>query len=180
MRTILLLFVFSSFAFVSCSSGARKKGIRIDSPVEILTAENSVEKDLTSYGLPLKLNFPNDDSELGTYKIQVQNELDGFIWYLKKGNDFQFQIEELGEDTSFYNDRIDALTDIPYFSDAELLKTKDYIVFHINAGANDEAYLIYRKIIAKKTVYMASTPVAGVKPKLYTKMLQTILSIRAR
>lgn len=141
-----------------------------------LTVTNSIEKDLSSYNLPLKVRFPIEDSLIGNFKIQIASELDGFVWYLKKGDDFQFVIEELGDDTQIYDDKIKRLLSIDFFAKNIVLHTDDMFVTKLS-NEKEPYYYIARKITVNEISYMITTPENGVKSSLYPKILSTIKSI---
>lgn len=143
----------------------------------VFTSENSIEKDLHPYNLPLTVRFPLEDKQLGYFKIQVINELDGFVWYLKKGDNFQFVIEELGDDVQIYEDKIKKMLSLDFFASSVVKKEKDLLILHIHTSKDNEWYYITRKIEVKGIYFMISTLETGVHPNLYPKMLQTILSL---
>jgi hypothetical protein len=168
MRTILFLLI-CLFSFFSCQNESEKQN-------HAYTLEDSILKDLRPYNLPLTVRFPVEDKFVGNYKIQISNELDGFVWYLKKGDNFQFKIEELGDDVQIYDDKISKLTSIDFFSKNIVEKQDNYIVFKLNPGKENESYLIIRKLETNGVCFVISTLERGIKPSLYPAMLKTILS----
>lgn|GEM_PF-7027191 len=170
MRSFFLVLVLI-FIQLSCSDRENEKIIEY-------TDINSIEKDLRTYGLPLTVRFPIEDEVIGSYKIQVKNELDGFIWHLKKGEGFQFLIEELGGDEQLFDDNIDAMLSVDFFSSAVEKRTPDLFVFHLNKGEENEFYYITRKIKVNGIFFMISTLEEGVAPEYFERMLQTILSVK--
>lgn len=141
------------------------------------TAENSIEKDLRPYNLPLSVRFPIEDEQLGYFKIQVVNELDGFVWYFKKGNSFQFVIEELGDDNQIYEEKVNKMLSLDFFASAVVKKEEDLLILHIRQSKENDWYYITRRIEVKGIYFMISTLETGVQKELYPKMLQTILSV---
>lgn len=160
-----------SIALPSCSIFSSSNNDEIE-----FTVTNSIERDLSPYNLPLKVRFPIEDSTIGNFKIQIASELDGFVWYLKKGDDFQFIIEELGDDTQIYDDKIKRLLSIDFFTNNVLLHTDDMFVTKL-LNEKEPYYYIARKITVDEISYMITTPESGVKSNLYFKMLSTIKSV---
>lgn len=170
MRTVGLV-IISLFLLVSCySSGDDNDNLQY-------TNLNSVEKDLRPYNLPFSIRFPIEDEVVGSFKIQVHNELDGFMWYLKKGDDFQFQIEELGDDVQLYEDKVNKLLSIDYFAKNVVINNPNYMVFRLNPKQENERYVILHKFEVDGINFMISTLEKGVKPIYYSRMLKTILSV---
>ncbi len=169
LRYFILLILFLS----SCHLFDRKNNNTLE-----FTLENSLEKDLHPYNLPLSVRFPIEDKQLGHFKIQVANELDGFVWHLKKGDNFQFVIEELGDDIQIYEDKVNKMLSLEFFESSIVKNEEDLLIIHINQSKDNEWYYITRKIEVKGIYFMISTLETGVQPNLYPKMLQTILSVR--
>lgn len=171
MKLSIFFFVLL-FAFIACHSETNKEET-------FFSKNNSIQKSLHPYNLPLIVQFPIEDEVIGNYKIQVRNELDGFIWYFKKGEDFQFSIEELGEDEQLFEDKINRLKSIDYFANSIIRNEKNLVIFHLNKKQKNEIYLIFRKVQSKGIYFMISTLESGIKPTFYSRMLSTILSIKA-
>lgn len=169
LRTFVLF--LSALMLLSCSARENERIIEY-------TEVNSIEKKLQPYGLPLTVRFPVEDEVIGSYKIQVKNDLDGFIWHLKKGEGFQFLIEELGGDEQLFDDKINAMLSVDFFSSALEKRAPDFFVFHLNEGEENEFYYIMRKIKVNDIFFMISTLEEGVALEYFERMQQTILSVK--
>ncbi|HRO76068.1 MAG TPA: hypothetical protein PLP27_07990 [Crocinitomicaceae bacterium] len=167
----LCYFILCSIALPSCSIFSSSSDTEIE-----FTVTNSIEKDLSPYNLPLKVRFPIEDSTLGNFKIQIASELDGFVWHLKKGENFQFTIEEIGDDSQIYDDKIKRLLLIDFFAKNLITHTDDMFITKLVDG-KEPHYYISRKITVDEISFMITTLESGVKSSLYPKMLNTIKSV---
>lgn len=169
MRFTLLSFLFLFLASCNWLGGAKEYE-------EEYTVFNSIEKDLTAYHLPFSIRLPIEDASIGNFKTQVSNEMDGYVWHIKKGPDFQLVIEELGDDDRIYRDKVAKLSSIEFFAKNIVRQDKDLLVIRIDKENADDTYYITRVFKINEIYFMISTVEDGVKANLYSKMLQTIIS----
>lgn len=142
----------------------------------------SIEYSMIAEGLPLMINFPISDDTLGDFKIQVSSQLDGFVWQIKKGNDFQFQIEDIGMDAHIFDDKVHEILQMDLVKNNLLLQNDSMLVYRRKNIKTSVSYCIFRKVeinnASNKSYYIAMTDITGVPAENYHKMLQTLSSIR--
>lgn len=173
MRISVLLSLFMIFLFCGCHHDVElNQWEEADYP--------SVLVDFSNSNLPLKANLPLSDDTLGDFKVQIVNEMDGFIWQVKKGNEFHFQIEDIGVDSHIFNAKIEEMLMTEYMSKALTYQSDSLFVFQYPSSTPKKySYYIIRRLITNEAHFIISNLETGVDEKYYYKMLQTIRSFRS-
>lgn len=168
-RLILLLLLF----FIEASCGREEVNATSSSSFK------TVVVDLSSEGLPLKMDFPVSDTVLGNYRIQVINEMDGYIWQIQKGPNFKFQIEDIGVDTHIFDNKIREILLTDFMKQSLISQSDSMFVFQLKNRYDSQmnSYFILKKVISEKGCFIVSTEEKGVPEKYYARMLESIRSM---
>lgn len=174
-QKVLLIPILILSIYLNSSCENNQNGTNI-----VLNSTNSVQKDLSPYGLPLVFSVASNNNLLSNFKTQVFSEIDGFEWKVKKGEDFQFSIEEIGLDNQTFIDKKNAYLAIPYFSNQLIIDQDDLLIIGWNDDVENARFLIFRTIESKGIYYLIQTTEQGVGKSLYEDMKATIESVKEK
>lgn len=169
-RLILVSFFVNTLN--SCVGNSIEKMIKYDQ-------NNTTQMSLSPYHLPLCVNIPDETSIIGQHKVEVKSTFDGFIWKINKGDQFRFQIEELGNDNQIFKDRVNEMLSIKYFSEKVVVRTDSLLILKYPNVISSASFYILKITKLSNVYYLISTEEKGISNDLYMYMLNTIESINS-
>lgn len=157
MYKILLLICFFCFLQLGCKRG-NNTGENLDQEVYLYDFSTF---DLKPFGLKATIKLPDVTANIGaSTKPEVIHEEDGFKWEVNVGPNFQFFIDDYGEEKDKILEKKDQLKQLDIFTINYLVDQPDLIVYQtklVVSGeksspiTNEKEHISYH-VYAQKTI----------------------------
>jgi hypothetical protein len=101
--------------------------------VKVLETEDYYEfikYNFAEYGLNINMMLPDETANIGaSTKPQVKHDLDGFKWEIEIGPNFEFIIDDFGEEKEKVSEKMTNLKSVHFMEVNYLVNEKDFIVY---------------------------------------------------
>ena len=126
----LLLLVFSA---------CKEKEEPIAKEVETEDYYEFIKYNFSEYGLDINMMLPDETANIGaSIKPEVKHDLDGFKWEIQIGPNFEFVIDDFGEEKEKVSEKMANLKNVHFMDVEYLINEKDFIVYETKLKISGE------------------------------------------
>lgn len=122
--------IFALFLLIGIFSACKSKEEPVVKEVEMEDYYEFMKYSFAEYGLNINMMLPDETANIGaSTKPEVKHELDGFKWEIEIGPNFEFIVDDFGEEKEKVSEKMANLKNVHFMEVNYLLKEKDFIIY---------------------------------------------------